>query len=100
MAPSERWLTSRHHRHAKGDRSHRGGAAGLVAFAAQKRQGQFQPLDLTAPAFADRALPAGKQVFFNFIEAALRRQGEAIHLGMPAFPDIADGSVTTPAEPG
>ena len=29
----------------------------------------WSPLDLTAPAFADRSLPAGKQVFLQFVEA-------------------------------
>ncbi len=30
------------------------------------------------------------------IEATLRRQGEAVQLGIPAFPEIAGRSVATP----
>ena len=33
------------------------------------------------------------------IAASLRRQGQAVQLGMPAFPDIAGRSVTTPPVP-
>jgi hypothetical protein len=48
-----------HRGHAQADGAHGGGAAGVVSFAAQERQSQFQPFDLAAPAFVDRALPAG-----------------------------------------
>ena len=34
------------------------------------------------------------------VQAALRRQGEAVQPGMPAFPDIAGRSITTPPTPG
>ena len=35
---------------------------------------------------------AGTEDKLAQIEAALRRQGEAVHLGMPAFPDIVTSS--------
>jgi integrase len=42
---------------------------------------------------------AGTEGKLAQIDAALRRQGEAVQLGMPAFPDIAGRSVTTPPAP-
>ena len=43
---------------------------------------------------------AGTEDKLAQIDNALRRQGEAVQLGMPAFPGIAGRSVTTPAAPG
>ena len=42
---------------------------------------------------------AGTEDKLAQIDAALRRQGEAVQLDMPAFPDIAGRSVTTPSSP-
>jgi integrase len=42
---------------------------------------------------------AGTEDKLAQIDATLRRQGEAVQLGMPAFPDIAGRSVTTPPAP-
>ena len=42
---------------------------------------------------------AGTEDKLAQIDAALRRGGEAVQLGMPAFPDIAGRSVTTPSSP-
>ena len=42
---------------------------------------------------------AGTEEKLAQIDAALRRQGEAVQLGMPAFPDVAVRSVTTPPAP-
>jgi integrase len=42
---------------------------------------------------------AGTQDKLAQIDAALRRQGQAVQLGMPAFPALAGRSVTTPPAP-
>ena len=42
---------------------------------------------------------AGTEDKLAQIAASLRRQGQAVQLGMPAFPDIAGRSVTTPPVP-
>ena len=42
---------------------------------------------------------AGTQDKLAQIETALRRQSQAVQLGMPAFPDIAGRSATTPVTP-
>jgi hypothetical protein len=43
---------------------------------------------------------AGTEDKIAQIDTALRRQEQAVQLGMPAFPDIAGRSVTTPAPEG
>ena len=43
---------------------------------------------------------AGTEDKLAQIAAAPQRQEQAVHLGMPAFPDIAGRTVPAPADPG
>jgi hypothetical protein len=58
-------------RHAQVDRTgaHRLGALGPLPLAAQKGQGEAEPVDLTVPSLGDGAFAAGEQVSLEFIQA-------------------------------
>jgi hypothetical protein len=58
----------------------------MGSFTAQECQGEIDTFDFTAPAFLDRAVPTGEQVFFELVEP---RQ----HLGIYRQHRATDASV-------